>query len=234
MAAITDMVGDYNSKRPQIILKEYGRNIQKIAEHISTLPSQEERLKKAEALVSLMKQLNPKLKESQDLESKLWKHLHIVADNTLNLENSPEAVEEAGLSKTPRLPYTTGRIKVRHLGGNVENIAKEAAKIEDPTKKEEATIYLARLIKRYFATWNNGEKLDDEIIVEQISRLSNGGLSLSLSKIQDEDLLNVDLRGISINRNNRSRANNNSNYRRNNGGSGSKGGRPNNNNRRRR
>ena len=233
MAAITDMVEDYNSKRPQIILKEYGRNIQKIAEHISTLPSQEERLKKAEALVSLMKQLNPNLKDSQDLESKLWKHLHIVAENTLNLKNSPEVIEEAGISKAPRLPYTTGRIKVRHLGGNVENIAKETAKIEDPEKKEEATIYLARLIKRYFATWNNGEKLDDEVIVDQISRLSNGGLSLSLSKIQEEDLLNVDLRGISVNRNNRSRANNNSSYKRSNGSNGGKGGRPNNNNRRR-
>ena len=231
MTAITDQVGDYNSQRPQIILKEYGRNIKKIAEHISTLPSQEERLKKAEALVSLMKQLNPKLKDSQDLETKLWKHLHIVADNTLNLENSPEAVEEAGITQTPRLPYTTGRIKIRHLGGNVENIAKEAAKIEGPEKKDEATIYLARLIKRYYATWNNGEKLDDEVIVEQISRLSNGELSLSLSKVQEEDLLNVDLRGTGGNRNNnRSRANNNSNHRRNNG----KGGRQNNNNRRRR
>ena len=229
MSAITKKVGDYNSQRPHIILKEYGRNIQKIAEHISTLPSQEERLKKAEALVLLMKQLNPNLKDSQDLETKLWKHLHIVAENTLNLENSPKSTVEAGLTQTQRLAYSTGNIRIKHLGGNIESIAKEAAKLEDPEKKAEVTIYLGRLIKRYYATWNNGEKLDDEVIVKQISRLSNGALSLSLEKVQEENLLDVDLRGTGGNKNHRPRANHSSNLKRTN----NKGGRQNNNNRRR-
>jgi len=37
------MIGEYNTSRPHIILKEYGRNVQKLVEYIRDLPSIEKR-----------------------------------------------------------------------------------------------------------------------------------------------------------------------------------------------
>ena len=37
------MIGEYNSQRPHIILKEYGRNIQNIVAYIRTVKDQEKR-----------------------------------------------------------------------------------------------------------------------------------------------------------------------------------------------
>ena len=216
MSAIISQIGEYNSQRPQIILKEYGRNIQNIAEHIATLPSEEERLVKAKALISLMRQLNPKLKDSQDLEAKLWHHLHIVADNTLNIENSPESTAKHEVIPD-KVPYSTGGISAKHFGKNIQKIAEESSKIEDEKEREDAIIYLARLMKRYYMAWNN-ERMEDEAILEQIDRLSKGKLTISLTKVKEENLFYVELKESSTHARSHSRANTNHSYRRQNSG----------------
>jgi hypothetical protein len=194
MNAVPDVVGDYNSQRSQIVLKEYGRNIQQIAEQIATLPDEEDRTRQAEALLALMKQLNPKLKDSQDIETKLWHHLHIVSNNSLNLPNSPEQALSPGLNINPEVvPYTTDNVKLKNFGKNIEKIAEETAKIEDPEKREERIIYLAQLMKRYYNSWNN-EKLEDTQVIALLDRMTQGKLSISLTKVQEEDLFNVSYR----------------------------------------
>ena len=45
---------DYNTQRKDIILKEYGRNVQGLTEHIKTVTDSEEKLKLAKTLVKLM------------------------------------------------------------------------------------------------------------------------------------------------------------------------------------
>ena len=54
------MIGEYNSERPHIILKEYGRNVQKLVEYIRTIPDIEKRTELAYTLIELIKQLTPK------------------------------------------------------------------------------------------------------------------------------------------------------------------------------
>jgi hypothetical protein len=36
-------IGEYNTARPDIILKEYGRNVQKLVEYIRSIPDKEKR-----------------------------------------------------------------------------------------------------------------------------------------------------------------------------------------------
>jgi hypothetical protein len=217
MQAVPDVVGDYNSQRSQIILKEYGRNIQKIAEHISTLPNEEDRTRQAEALIVLMKQLNPKLKDSQDIETKLWHHLHIVANNELNLANSPSQAIAPSLNINPEtVPYSKGEVKLKNFGKNIENIALAAVEIDDPEKKEEAIIYLAQLMKRYYNAWNN-EKLEDEQVIALLARMSKGQLSISVTKVKEEKLFDVSYRQGATPRNS-SRSNTSTNNKRQNSG----------------
>ena len=53
------MIPEYNSQRPLIILKEYGRNVQKIVDYIRTIPDKEQRTELAYTLIELIKQLQP-------------------------------------------------------------------------------------------------------------------------------------------------------------------------------
>ena len=50
---------DYNTGREPMKLRQFGRNVQNLARHISKLETKEERTKYAEALVELMKQIVP-------------------------------------------------------------------------------------------------------------------------------------------------------------------------------
>ena len=229
MSELTARVGDYNSQLPHIVLKEYGRNIQKIAEHIATLPTEEERLSKSKTLIKLMKQLNPKLRDSQDIETKLWHHLHLVANSTLNIGEDKAAIAKEDNITPDKVPYLTGAVKSKHFGMNIQRIAEDTSKIEDPKERDEAISYLGKLMKRYYQACH-GERLEDEVIVEQMSALTNGRLQVSLAKVKEEQSFYVELRESGGNRNH-SRANSSNNHRRNN--NNNKGGGRHNNNRRR-
>ena len=50
---------DYNSSRDKLILPEYGRNIQKMVNHIKTIEDREERNKAARTVIAVMGNLNP-------------------------------------------------------------------------------------------------------------------------------------------------------------------------------
>ena len=57
---------DYNTRRTQMVIPEYGRNIQKMIEHAINLTDREERNKMATAIISVMGQLNPHLRDVDD------------------------------------------------------------------------------------------------------------------------------------------------------------------------
>ena len=50
-------IGEYNTERPHLILKEYGRNVQKLVDYIRTVPDKDKRTEMAYTLIELIKQL---------------------------------------------------------------------------------------------------------------------------------------------------------------------------------
>jgi hypothetical protein len=63
----------------------------------------------------------------------------------------------------------------------------EATKKEDPKEREEAAIYIGKLMKTFYGAWNK-ETFDDSVIVKDIQILSKGKLTLSLDKVREENL----------------------------------------------
>jgi len=78
---------EYNTKRPELIISEYGRNIQKMIDHAIQLESQEERTKAANAIINAMVVLNPQIREYNDYKIKLWDHLFIMSDYKLQCDS---------------------------------------------------------------------------------------------------------------------------------------------------
>ncbi|MBK8293180.1 MAG: DUF4290 domain-containing protein [Flammeovirgaceae bacterium] len=182
------MIGEYNTSREGIILKEYGRNVQKLVNYIRTVPDKEKRTELATTLIELIKQLAPVAKEAQENPQRMWDDLYIMADFNLDVNNPFTTPDRTILFKKPRkMEYPQNDVRFRHYGKNIEKLVKEAIKKEDPKEREEAAIYIGKLMKTFFGAWNK-ETLDDSVIVKDIATMSQGKLTLSLDKVREENL----------------------------------------------
>lgn len=182
------IIGEYNTQRPDIILKEYGRNVQKLAEYIRNIPDKTKRSEMAYALTELMKQLTPSLKDQPENPQRMWDDLYIVADFNLDIDCPFPKPERDILFKKPlRVDYPQSSVRFKHYGKNIERLIKEAMKIENPQEQEDAVIYLGKLMKTFYSNWNK-ETLDDSVIVKDIREMSNGKLSLNIDKVREDNL----------------------------------------------
>ncbi|MBS1487107.1 MAG: DUF4290 domain-containing protein [Bacteroidetes bacterium] len=182
------MIGEYNSQRKPIILKEYGRNVQKLVNYIRTIPDKEKRTQMATTLIELIKQLAPVAKEAQENPQRMWDDLYIMADFDLDVNNPFTTPDRSILQKRPRkMIYPQSEVRFKHYGKNIERLVQEALKKEDPQEREEATIYLGKLMKTFYSNWNK-ENLDDSVIVKDLAIMSKGKLTLNLDKVREDNL----------------------------------------------
>lgn len=182
------MIGEYNTARPDIILKEYGRNVQKLVEYIRTVPDREKRTELAATLIELIKQLNPSIKEQAEDPQRMWDDLYIMADFNLDLNNPYPVPQPEILNRRPnKVEYPQSRIRFKHYGKNIELLILEALKKTDPEERQDAIIYLGKLMKTFFGTWNK-ENLDDSVILRDLQSLSNGALNVNLDQIREDNM----------------------------------------------
>ncbi|MEM8970426.1 MAG: DUF4290 domain-containing protein [Bacteroidota bacterium] len=202
---------EYNASRPDIILKEYGRNVQKLANYLSTIEDREERTRYAYTLIELMRQLNPAVKENNETTQKLWDDLFIMTNFTLDVEAPYPPPEVDILTKKPkRVPYSTEPVRYRHYGKNLEKLIEHAGELEDEEEKRAATIYLGKLMKTFYGTWNR-ENIDDEVIIRDMRKMSRGKLNISEEEVKEKGLFEVNQpknRNNNNNNNNKGRRNN--------------------------
>jgi hypothetical protein len=172
------MTYDYNTQRKRMALPEYGRNVQKMVDHIKTIQDPEERNRAARTIIQIMGNLNPQIKDSGDFRHKLWDHLAIIADFNLDIESPFTMPERSKLVEKPKqIPYRQGDIRYLHYGRIVEMMIDAAAKMEDSEEK----VYLINLIvnqmKKSYVTWNRSQ-VSDEVILGDLKLLSGGRIKI--------------------------------------------------------
>lgn len=156
---------DYNSTRPQLILSEYGRNVQMMVNHIRTLPTKEERNKYAQAVIELMGHLNPHLRDVTDFKHKLWDHLFIIAKFDLDVDSPyPIPVAENFQTKPQPLSYPANKIRYKHYGKTVEILVEKLKEETDPEKREAFIASIANFMKMAYVNWNKDHVSDETII----------------------------------------------------------------------
>jgi hypothetical protein len=178
-ARIQEPQMEYNSQRSKMIISEYGRNIQKMIEHAVSLEDKEERNKAARAIVKVMGQLNPSLRDLTDFSHKLWDHLFIISEFKLDADSPYEMPEPNAIKAKPaRVPYPGNPIKYKHYGRFIERIIEEVKLLEEGPKKEYLSGIIANFMKMTYLTFNR-DTVSDEMIVEQLAELSDDGLKLA-------------------------------------------------------
>jgi hypothetical protein len=174
------MAFDYNTQRERMNLPEYGRNVQKMVDHIKTIEDREERNRAAKSIIQIMGNLNPNLRDIGDFKHKLWDHLTIISRFDLDIDAPyPQPLEESLTAKPNTVPYNEGEIKVLHYGRVVEMMIEAAIEMEEGDKKEYFKLLIANQMKKCYLTWNNrGHSITDQIILKDMHELSGGVLSL--------------------------------------------------------
>ena len=198
---------EYNTQRSQMLLPEYGRNVQKMIAHAMEIEEKEERNKAAKAIIEVMGQLNPHLRDVDDYRHKLWTHLFIMSNFQLDVDSPYDKPNLEILYEKPQhMAYPKGNIKFGHYGKYTEAILKETIKEEDEGAKEYLKNTMANFMKKQFLTYNN-DAVENQVIAQHLSELSNGELIL-----ENPDTLmqtNHILKTMGINNVNRRRNNNN-------------------------
>ena len=77
---------DYNTSRKQLVLPEYGRNIQNMVDYIMEIEDRDERNRLAKAVINIMGNMNPHLRDINDFKHRLWDHLAIMSEFKLDID----------------------------------------------------------------------------------------------------------------------------------------------------
>ncbi len=192
--------------RGTLKLREYGRNIQNIVSHIKSVDNKEERTRLSYLLIDLMKQINPNYMDTEENVQKLWDHLFIISDYSLDIDAPFPPPNPTMVNRKPRkMPYAQKRIKFRVYGHNLELLIEKALEIEDPQKRKDAEVYLIRLMKNLSYSWNR-EVADDEVIAKQLKEISGGRLDPDIKGARESGHLEMSFKqsnqqGSSSNRN---------------------------------
>ena len=100
MTQLTDQL-EYNTEREHLIIPEYGRHIQKMINHAIAQDSREERNKLAKAIISVMGNMQPHLRDVPDFQHKLWDQLFIMSDFKLDADSPFEKAFKGNFKLKP-------------------------------------------------------------------------------------------------------------------------------------
>ena len=170
---------EYNTTRNFLVMREYGRHIQKMVEYLLSIEDKEERQRNAYAVIELMGFLNPHLKNVEDFRHKLWDHLFLISDFKLDVESPyPIPTRETLKAKPERLRYPKRYPKFNHLGKNIEVVIDKALKEENPEKKQGFANAVAYYMKLTYSNWHK-ELVHDDNIQTELSSMTNGELEFN-------------------------------------------------------
>ena len=168
----------YNTERGRIIISEYGRNMQEMIRHLLEIEDRQKRTEAAKFIITVMAQMNPQVKQTDDYIHKLWDHLYIISDYQLDVDSPfppPQPLTES--AKPHHVDYQNHDIKYGHYGYYMAKMIEVAAATEDEGTRQVLAHSIANQMKRNYLEWN-GNVVNDQQIIEDLKNMSNGRLAL--------------------------------------------------------
>ena len=176
---------NYNYTRRKLLLPEYGRHIQEMVDSLLEIEDRTERTRQAKAVIAVMGNLNPLLRDTADFTHKLWDHLFIMSDFQLDVD-SPYALptRESVMVKPHPMPYPQSKISFKHYGKYVARLLKFLAHSDNAEGVRNAVDNIARYMRIKSFEYNLDHP-NNEVIIKDIRTMSGNGIEL------DENALNL-------------------------------------------
>ena len=170
---------EYNTERSHLIIPEYGRHFQKMVDHAVSIKDPIERNKVAQAIISVMGNLQPHLRDVPDFQHKLWDQLFIMSDFKLDVESPFPITSKEILRQRPEpLEYPQNFPKYRFYGNNIKRMVDVAVEWEKGDKRSGLEYAIANHMKKCYLNWNK-DVVDDKAIFKHLYDLSDGRIDLA-------------------------------------------------------
>lgn len=139
-----------------------------------------ERTRQAKAVIAVMGNLNPTLRDTEDFKHKLWDHLFIMSDFRLDVDSPYPQPSRQDLTIVPqKLRYPQSRITFKHYGKYLHQFVDRVAKERNGSAE---MVNLARYMRTKSYEFNN-EHPNNESIVRDIRIMAGGDTEMDLSTI---------------------------------------------------
>ncbi|WP_435625465.1 DUF4290 domain-containing protein [Flagellimonas sp.] len=169
---------EYNTERPKLYIPEYGRHFQKMVDHAVSIEDREERNKVAKAIISVMGNLQPHLRDVPDFQHKLWDQLFIMSDFKLDVDSPFPITSKEVLQQRPEpLEYPQNHPKYRFYGNNIKRMIDVAIKWEQGDMRTGLEYAIANHMKKCYLNWNK-DSVEDPVIFGHLKELSEGAIDL--------------------------------------------------------
>ncbi|HLX90272.1 MAG TPA: DUF4290 domain-containing protein [Puia sp.] len=170
---------EYNTTRNYLVMREYGRHIQKMIEYLLTIEDPEIRQRNAHSVIELMGFLNPHLKNVEDFRHKLWDHLFLISDFKLEVKSPyPIPTRETLKARPEPLSYPKRYPKFSHLGKNLELVINKALAEENQEKRNGFANSIAYYMKLAYNNWHK-ETVHDDAIQSELNGITGGQLEFT-------------------------------------------------------
>lgn len=177
------MKKNYNYTRRKLYLPEYGRHIHEMVDSLLDIEDRHERTRQAKAVIAVMGNINPLLRDTEDFKHKLWDHLFIMSDFRLDVDSPYAQPSRQDLTLKPKkMHYPQSHIMFKHYGKYVRRFVRTIASepTTDATADELANV--ARFMRTKSYEYNN-EHPNNDAIIRDIRVMAGGDINIDLSYI---------------------------------------------------
>ena len=174
---------NYNYKRRKLYMPEYGRHIHEMVDSLFEIEDRQERTRQAKAVIAVMGNLNPLLRDTADFKHKLWDHLFIMSDFKLDVDSPYLQPSRQELMVRPeKLQYPQSRIMFKHYGKYAQRFVRAIAAEQKSHRANDEMMNMARYMRAKSYEYNN-EHPNNEAIIRDIRIMAGGNISIDLDAI---------------------------------------------------
>ena len=175
---------DYNTHREQLLMPEYGREIQKMVDYAVSLTDKSERQNCAQEIIRMMETKVPELHDNADFEQTLWDHLYLMSHKQLDIDWPFDVTAAEKLQEKPKaIPLPQEDMRLRHYGKLLEQLFEKLKTMPEGEERDALAYYTANQMKRNLMTWGHGS-MSDEKVADDLARFTDGVIQLDLSTIK--------------------------------------------------
>ena len=172
---------DYNTYREQLLMPEYGREIQKMVDYAVSLTDKAERQSCAQEIIRMMETKVPELHDNADFEQTLWDHLYLMSHKQLDIDWPFDVTTAEKFQNKPNaIPLPQEGMRMRHYGKLLEQLFEKLKSMPEGEERDALAFYTANQMKRNLMTWGHGS-MSDEKVADDLARFTDGRIQLNLS-----------------------------------------------------
>ncbi|MCS6906069.1 MAG: DUF4290 domain-containing protein, partial [Bacteroidia bacterium] len=174
---------NYHKSNTPLRLREYGRNIQLMAEIMmqETDPQKKERM--AHEIIRIMATLVPATREMAEYKKKLWDHLNRLVDYQIDIPTPFPLSPPLQSREYQRISYNNHTTRFKQYGRNIEIMVEKISEIEDRAQQARLVLQLLVIMKQILQQYGHSIP-NEQTMLEQIFEMSGNKLHFTLEELQ--------------------------------------------------